>query len=120
MTKKELVELLNGYKDVKEILSILEKAGVLKITKGTDAERIVIAFQEANNTPSVRPVDLKAARLLGEKYGTEEIIQIIQIMASAQGKPYVPSINNIKTLADKWIMVGRYIKNNKPKGDQGF
>lgn len=84
-----------------------------------EAERIIEAFKEANNVPSVRPTDIKAARLLAEKYGADNIIQIIQIMAAAQGKPYVPSINNIKNLQDKWVMVGNYIKKNQEK-DYGF
>jgi hypothetical protein len=77
-----------------------------------DVQKLVDAFMQANGTASVRPTDRTAARVLIKAYGVEPVIQIVQVMRREQGKPYCPSINNIKNLLDKWLMVERYLKKN--------
>lgn len=93
-----------------------------KTPKNTDANRIIEAFKEVHNVPSVRPTDRTSARVLSKIYGAEAIIQIIQIMAQARNQPYAPTVNHIKDIETKWIMIGRFIAKNKivNKSTHGF
>lgn len=91
-------------------------------TRDQDAKRVVEAFKEVNNVPSVRVSDKASARVLSQKYGADNIIQIIQVMAAHKGEQYVPSINHIKDIENKWVMIERWFKKNQPRKaeDYGF
>ena len=108
--------------DKNDIRQAFIDAGWVKPTRGNpDANRIIEAFKEVHNVPSVRETDKKSARVLSEAYGADNVIQIIRIMKDAKWA-YKPSINHLKDVETKWIMIGRYLTKNQvtSKESHGF
>lgn len=114
MTRKDITSVVAGLsKQAEEIVDALEKAGALNLTYGNEGiGKVTDAFKSSFNTTSISKWDRFAAGRLAKKHEADNVIQIIAIMAAAQGKPYCPSIASIRQLEEKWVLVGNWIKRN--------
>lgn len=114
-----LTEATGDKEKARYVFSILNGSGVLSLDlSDSGADRIVKAFKRTYKVPSVRPTDEKAAKVLAKEYGADNVIQIIKVM-STMTAPYKPSINHIKDIETKWLMIERYLTDNQQR-DIGF
>lgn len=78
--------------------------------RNEDVQFVVDTFKDCFGTTNVSKYDRYAANRLAKKYGALKVQQIIAILASHQGEPYVPVVNSVRELDAKLVAVQAYFK----------
>lgn len=114
----EIVEKLVGDKPTAEmVIDRLQEEGVLHLGYGNvDVDRIVEKFTETYGTTKVSKYDRFSAQRLANKYGSQAIVGIIDMLASLNGEKYAPVVNNVSQLEEKLPSILNFLR--KQKGEE--
>lgn len=115
MTRKEITNLLEkviGDRSLAEMsVDVLVQEGVLHVGFGEpDIDKIIEAFKSTFGTTKASRYDRFAAKRLAEKYGSQAICGIIQLLANRSGDKYAPMVNSVSQLEEKIVNVLRFLR----------
>lgn len=106
------IGVVAGYTDPSTAELIIERLsdeGLLHLGYGrAEVDQIVDAFRAEMGTTKVSQNDRFAANRLADKFGAQSVVYAIK--AIAPGGQYVPVVNNISQLEDKWVSVMNYVR----------
>lgn len=80
-----------------------------------DVNAIVGEFKQQFGTTTVSKYDRFAAKRLFTAHGTENVCNVIRILAHFSDDKYAPAVNDVRQLEEKWVSVGKFL-NNKGNG----
>lgn len=97
------------------IVERLEQEDLLNLHYGDqDVGKIIEVFKNSFHTTRTSKWDRFAAKRLANKHSVEAVCQIIQLLDQRQDYKYVPVINSISQLEDKWVNVIKFLRKSKP------
>jgi len=98
----------------KMVVEVLMEEGLLSVGYGdADVDRVVQKFTDTFGTTKVSKYDRYAARRLAQKYGSQAIVGIIQLLGENREEKYAPVIGNIVQLEDKLVSVLNFLRKIK-------
>lgn len=72
---------------------------------------VIEAFKISFGTTKASQYDRYAAKRLYTKHGAQNIVTIIEALASYGGDKYAPAVNSVRQLEEKWVSVGKFLNN---------
>lgn len=70
---------------------------------------IISAFNNTFGTTKASRWDRYAAKRLSARYGAENITAVIRALGDMKGAAYMPSVNSVQQLEEKWVSVGNFL-----------
>lgn len=91
----------------------LMEEGLLHLGYGNaDIDKVVEKFKKTFGTTKTSKYDRFAARRLADKYGSQAVCGIIDLLAKHQNEKYSPVVNDVSELEKKFVSVLNFVRNN--------
>jgi hypothetical protein len=109
----DLVEKLVKDRPTAElVVDRLTEEGVLVLGYGDkDVEQVVGKFQDTFGNTKTTQRDRFAAHRMVQKYGTQSVLGVIQMLADNNTEKYAPVVGSVSQLEDKWVNVLSFLRN---------
>ena len=79
-----------------------------------DINKIIKAFSEAFGNTKTTKYDRFASKRLKDKYGTEDIIRVINALSASQNDKYAPTVRSVAQFEEKLPQIASYFKKKEP------
>lgn len=96
------------------VVDRLMEEGLLHLGYGNaDIDMVVQKFTDTFGTTKVSKYDRFAAHRLVNKYGSQAVVGIVQLLADSSTEKYAPVVGSIAQLEDKWVSVMNFLRTQK-------
>lgn len=93
------------------VVERLMDEGLLHLGYGdADVDKIVETFISTYGTTKTSRQDRWAANRLSQKYGSQAVCGIIQLLGKRSTERYAPLPRNVADLEDKWVSVLNFVR----------
>jgi hypothetical protein len=113
-----ITKIVGDVDKAEAILDLLSEEGVLHIGYGNaDIDIVVKKFTDTFGTTKVSKYDRYATGRLVNKYGSQSIVGIIQMLADHSTEKYAPVVGSLRQLEEKIVSVLNFLRSTKDKED---
>lgn len=96
------------------VVERLMEEGLLNLGYGNaDVDMVVMKFSDTFGTTKTSKQDRFAAHRLTQKYGSQAVCGIIQLLADNSTLKYAPVVGSITQIEAKWVNVLNFLRNIK-------
>lgn len=106
-----VTHIVGNAQTAEQLVEVLQDEGWLHLGYGdADIERVLDAFKKTFGTTKSSKSDRFAANRLVKKYGVNAVVGIIQLLGNSSGAEYVPVVNNVQQVEDKWVSILSFVR----------
>ena|SRR5258708_31608024 len=106
-----VTDIVGDQATAKMVVEVLTEEGLLTLGYGdADIDRVVQKFTDTFGTTKTSKYDRYAARRLAQKYGSQAVCGIIQLLAEHSTEKYAPVIGSISQLEEKIVSVLNFLR----------
>lgn len=100
------------------VVDRLMEEGVLHLGYGdADIDMVVQSFTDTFGTTKVSRADRWAASRLVKAHGAQSVMGIVRLLAQHSGEQYVPVVNNVAELENKFLSVVHFLRKTNGQDD---
>lgn len=114
MVVDTLTRILGDVSTAETVVQVLQDEGWLNVGYGDqEVEQILAKFKDTYGTTKVTNSDRFAANRLAKQYGGRAVCGIIELLGGAVGEQFVPVVNNVVELENKWVSVLSFVRKER-------